>query len=209
MITEELLNELREIEAEHGALTPSHVVARARQPQTALHRHFEWDDSTAADRYRLVQADRLIRKVWVHVVPRSNEESAPRRIRASVLPSPSSSEREERLPSTKHRAEDWVEVGVDPVGATELLKSALGELAGIRRKYAHIDALKPVFVELDRIITTAIEPDVHRLMRATEFSRELMRRDGLDIHSAAERGAAVMNVERVAVLGALRMRYAC
>jgi len=47
-----------------GRLTPEEVVDEARDPDSPLHRYFEWDDSAAAEAWRLNQARSMIR--WVH-----------------------------------------------------------------------------------------------------------------------------------------------
>ena len=49
----------------HGGITPEIVLADARKKNSPLHSHFVWDDSTAAERYRLVQAAELIRRIKV------------------------------------------------------------------------------------------------------------------------------------------------
>lgn len=51
-----------------GVLTPSAVVDAARNPNSSMHAQFEWDDSEAAEAYRLQQARALIRRVKVEVV---------------------------------------------------------------------------------------------------------------------------------------------
>lgn len=50
-----------------GELTPSAVVADAKNNRSPLHRFFEWDDRKAAEHYRLDQARSLIRSVHVEV----------------------------------------------------------------------------------------------------------------------------------------------
>jgi hypothetical protein len=48
-----------------GELTPPAVVDAARDKKSPLHRHFEWDDNVAANKYRLDQARSLIRSIHV------------------------------------------------------------------------------------------------------------------------------------------------
>lgn len=48
-----------------GELTPPAVVDAARDKKSALHRHFEWSDQVAAEKYRLDQARSLIRSIHV------------------------------------------------------------------------------------------------------------------------------------------------
>jgi hypothetical protein len=56
-----------------GVLSPADVIDAARNPNSAMHSQFEWDDSEAAQAYRLQQARALIRRVKVNVV-RSDQE---------------------------------------------------------------------------------------------------------------------------------------
>jgi len=56
-----------------GVLYPADVVEAARNPNSAMHSQFEWDDSEAAEAYRLQQARALIRRVKVNVI-RSDQE---------------------------------------------------------------------------------------------------------------------------------------
>ena len=53
-----------------GRLTAQNVVDEARDPASVLHGHFTWDDSTAADAYRLIEARQLIRRVKLEVIVR-------------------------------------------------------------------------------------------------------------------------------------------
>lgn len=43
-----------------GSLTPTAVVETARNPRNVLHKHFEWDDSKAAQQWRVEQARSVI-----------------------------------------------------------------------------------------------------------------------------------------------------
>jgi hypothetical protein len=52
---------LMEIRAKRGTLTPAVVVEEAADPMHPLHHRFEWDDTEAAIKYRLIQAQQLLR----------------------------------------------------------------------------------------------------------------------------------------------------
>ena len=79
-----ILNRVRDQEAaarellalyeEHGELRAELVLERARDPASALHEAFEWDDSEAAHRWRLDQARALIRSVRVAAEDKPREE---------------------------------------------------------------------------------------------------------------------------------------
>lgn len=54
-------------EAGGGEITPEDVVRDARSAKSPLHQFFEWDDSTAAHRWRLVIARQVLRLIVVEV----------------------------------------------------------------------------------------------------------------------------------------------
>lgn len=59
----EIVERLRGLQHDDGRLDPREVVEDARDPASPLHDSFEWDESTAAEQYRLLQARRLIGSV--------------------------------------------------------------------------------------------------------------------------------------------------
>ncbi len=56
-----LIDHLQAIRDEHGSLTPALVVDAARDPEHPLHSRFEWDDTIAAEKWRIEQASQLLR----------------------------------------------------------------------------------------------------------------------------------------------------
>lgn len=62
-----LQEELQTIYDEAGELTPAVVLDRARDPEHPLHKRFDWDETQAAERWRLHQAGQLIRSVKVNI----------------------------------------------------------------------------------------------------------------------------------------------
>lgn len=56
-------DELARINAQHGGLQPSVVVAEAEPKESPLHNEFEWDNKKAGHKYRLMQARTLIRLI--------------------------------------------------------------------------------------------------------------------------------------------------
>lgn len=74
--TDTIRTALAEIKGTHpeGLLTAEAVVDAARHPDHPLHSFFTWDDTQAAEQWRLLQARGLIRKV--RVLP-SNDSDMP------------------------------------------------------------------------------------------------------------------------------------
>ena len=54
-----MLQELNSL-AENGLIRPHDIVAFAKDPKTALHRHFDWDNNIAGQKHRLHQARILV-----------------------------------------------------------------------------------------------------------------------------------------------------
>lgn len=67
---------LQEIYEERGRLTAAIVLEEARDPGHPLHTRFEWDDTVAAERYRLEQAGELIRRVKIVYKPATSRSLA-------------------------------------------------------------------------------------------------------------------------------------
>lgn len=73
---DEIAARLREMEKD-GRLTPAEVLEEARNPESPLHDQFTWDDTEAAEKYRLGQASRLIVRLRVNVTVHSVPVRAP------------------------------------------------------------------------------------------------------------------------------------
>ena len=67
---------LQDIYEERGRLTASILLEEARDSGHPLHTRFEWDDSVAAERYRLEQAGELIRRVKIVYKPATQRSGA-------------------------------------------------------------------------------------------------------------------------------------
>lgn len=127
--------ELDALLAQHGGtITPAQVVAFAKNPETALHGVFEWDDGEAAQKYREVQAARYIRAV-ARIIERPGTK--PVRVRAFVS-----------LPE-EQGYRDINGVLEDPESRDALLRQALRELAAFRAKYKNLQELAAIFAAAD------------------------------------------------------------
>jgi hypothetical protein len=59
---------LESIKEETGVLNADVVVEKAKDIENPLHNYFEWDDSKAANEFRLTQANYLIRSIKVEII---------------------------------------------------------------------------------------------------------------------------------------------
>lgn len=124
-------------------LTPANVVAVARPVESPLHGGFEWDDSAAADAYRLDQARYILRSIVV-VRDADNPKSA---IRAFVTVTGDDSPADK--PQTIYMS---IEAALaDPVKRDEIVSRARRELDEWRDRYKQIREFSDVFAAIDRV----------------------------------------------------------
>lgn len=128
----DIQKELQSIAQKHGGVVNPHaVVAFARNPKTALHSRFQWDDTRAAHLYRIEQARCLLRVfVTVH-----EETKRPYKVWAS-------------LPSDRTKQGGYrmtVDIMSHAARRQELLEMALAELRVFQEKYQSLKELSAVF----------------------------------------------------------------
>jgi phage terminase Nu1 subunit (DNA packaging protein) len=66
-INAEVMQAVKALEDKRGRLTAQMVLQEARAASSPLHGFFEWDDSEAAEKWRLEQARELVRRVKIVV----------------------------------------------------------------------------------------------------------------------------------------------
>lgn len=115
-------------------LSPEKVVEASRSEDAVLHGEFEWNDETAAEKYRVEQARSLIRNLTVKVI--EPESKTPVETRAFV-----------------HIAQDYRPIHTVIKSQTEmeiLLATALRDAETFRSKYATLTFLKPVLNDMEQ-----------------------------------------------------------
>ena len=119
----------------NGVLIPAAVVEFARDETTALHSRFNWDDTEAAQKYRLWQARQVI-KVSVTVI---ENKSLPTYV----------SLKSDRETGGGYRFTADVMSEADM--RRELLKEAKQRFDYWRKQYRTLNELQPVFEAMDRL----------------------------------------------------------
>lgn len=135
---------LRLAEENDGVLKPEAVVGAARHPDSPLHSQFTWDDSQAAEQYRLWQARQLIRVV-VQLIPSAHGEVS------------------ERVFVSLHMDREQAGGGYRKLIAVmsneqmrrALLEEALEEMERFQEKYARLKELAGVLAEMKKARTRA------------------------------------------------------
>ena len=68
----DLVQELLNVQAKYGELTAANVLKAAKFKKSPLHNCFDWNDTDAAAKWRLHQANMLIVKAEVTITPHEN-----------------------------------------------------------------------------------------------------------------------------------------
>lgn len=135
-----VIAELRRIaDANRGQLRPIDVVNAARPKASPLHSRFEWDNTKAAQEYRLWQARHLIN---VTVEYFGGEESS---FTGRVFVSLTS----DRGDGAGYRS--MVSVMSDDQHRARLMQDALEEMDVFKRKYIRLKELADVFVAMSKV----------------------------------------------------------
>jgi hypothetical protein len=129
--------ELEKILAEHGRVTSALVLEEARSSASVLHKHFNWDDTSAAEERRLDQAGDLIRSV--RVILRSGPHREVETVRAWLS------------------VQDDAGRNYQPVATVlsveetrrQILSEALAELDTLKKKYRLLSELAVVFAAVE------------------------------------------------------------
>jgi hypothetical protein len=137
-ISRAMERELDALGKDHKVLNPSTVVDFAKNKRTALHKHFIWDDTEAANRYRLNQASWLLR---FHVTVLAGTDT-PVRCFVSLKSDRGGEDGSYRLMSrvmsnTEYRA--------------QLLEDARQDMLIFRNKYKMLAELAKVFDAMDSV----------------------------------------------------------
>ncbi len=112
---------LRIIRKKTGVVTARTVLDDARADDSPLHQFFDWDDSSAAERYRLTQAATLIRRIQVIVTMDGTEQPMRQYLRvvkediAQYIPT--------------------VEISKNPALSEQVIQAARLDLEGWLRRY--------------------------------------------------------------------------
>lgn len=115
-------------------ITPEEVLKKAKDENSELHKCFEWNDSVAAEKYRLQQAGNVIRML---VYKSEKENTEP--VRAF------------HITTEKNTYQPTRTFLVQQDEYQSLLKRAMAELEAFKKKYHTLSELESVFEAMEMI----------------------------------------------------------
>ena len=138
----QVVGETLEVLAQTGELTSARFLEVSRPEDAPTHNMFEWDDSVAAERYRLQQATVAINSVEVQIVNEATATVTSQAAFVNVI----------RKAPAQSGSFAPIEVALsDENMRSTLLLNALNELKSFRRKYNQLSELSDVFLEIKKI----------------------------------------------------------
>lgn len=129
---------MMELSESEAGLTPATLLDASRDENAPLHNEFEWRDDVAAEKYRLTQAQGLIRNVRIVVTKEDGNEI---RERSFVI-----------TPGRQSMYKPLDQVLTNDVWRDHLLKLAKEELEKFKAKYKRLNELAEVFAAIDIVL---------------------------------------------------------
>lgn len=139
---------LEKLKQRDGFLTGKSVLDSGRPEDSPIHSCFDWNDNTAAEKYRLSQANDLIRSIVV-AMPQEEDKAENQKVVRAFLNVESENKNGAMTTGiyiSSKEALSQEETRKIVVG------KALNELKIFRTKYENLSELAGVFAEIDKII---------------------------------------------------------
>lgn len=135
------LEALKEIyRAKGGELPPRVVIEAARPEDSPLHGAFCWDDTEAAERYRIIQAQELIRSFRVEIICNEKPISVPVFVNLSTDRNGRSEDNPYRMTEDVMKFPDMAEI---------VVRDALDQMESMRNRYGHLKEFADVWAPID------------------------------------------------------------
>jgi hypothetical protein len=135
------------LEQRHGRARPHDLLDAARAPASPLHGLFEWDNDTAAEKYRLAQARRFIAAVQVVYLEGDEEKFA-----APAFVSVTHVSADAEGKAIRDRGYVAVEKALaDPQTRQQLLDEALRQADYWQQKHRNLMELAPIFDTIRKV----------------------------------------------------------
>jgi len=129
------------IKERKGKLTADIVLSDARRKRSPIHKVFDWDDTTAANKFRLSQAGMLIRAINVTYV---EDEAVEGTVRAFV-----------HVTEGTEQYVNVVDAMSDPAMRAEVITKAEHEVAAWATRYEHLKGFSELISSISDLVAEA------------------------------------------------------
>lgn len=132
----------REITEIGEEVTPEEIVEKARNENTELHKCFEWHDRVAAEKYRIQQAQSIVRNI-AHTVEYRDASGDEKTVTVRAILC--TNQRDNKYETIQRCIEN-------PDSFARLKATMLRDLEQFKRRYEKYSAIRAEFAELFEII---------------------------------------------------------
>lgn len=123
---------------------PQDVVEFARDPKTELHKCFDWDDETAAEKWRVHTARNILLSLKVEVISKDKKTGESVKIPFRLMQNDKEDKAYKHVSFIVRHDDEYA----------RLLKRAKAELAAFKKRYSMIVELSEVIDEIDKILNS-------------------------------------------------------
>lgn len=137
---------LAQLSAGREVVSPKEVVDDARPEDADLHPVFEWDDAEAGEKYRITQAQQLIRSIRVVAPAEEGKPPEHKRVYVNVTV------------GIERGYAPLVRVMSDGELRDQVLVACRAEMKAWRTRYAELHEFAALFTEVDRVLNAPVTP---------------------------------------------------
>jgi hypothetical protein len=123
-------------------LTPRNVVDEARNPKSPLHDYFEWNNRVAGEKYRIWQAQYLMRAIEVVVTVDGKEETTRKFFSVKV-------NQEDEKTQRSYVSVEYITKNKNYYN--QVIEYALKELTCWQNQYSQYKELAPIFAAIEKV----------------------------------------------------------
>lgn len=132
-------DEISEICEDIGSASPRDILDKARNEDTELHKCFTWDDSVAAERFRLIEAGTIVRHLIIKEEGKPSDEDGEDRPPMRVFYKTTEDEGYKPTEMVVQKKDEY----------QALLSRAWDELRRFKAKYQMLSELEEIFALID------------------------------------------------------------
>lgn len=133
---------MKSIEERDGSITPQAFLEASRPEDSPTHGAFEWDDSVAAEKFRLTQSRHMINNITVKII--SDGDDNPKEKHVAFV----------NVTDGRHKPAEYKSVNIalsESDSRDIVLRNAMAELEAFQKKYETLTELAEVFSAIEKV----------------------------------------------------------
>jgi hypothetical protein len=139
--TTEVIDEVEEVQKNYG-LTANNLLKKASKKSSSLYGFFDWDNSSAGDKWRLNQARQLINEI--KVIVKDKEIYAFENVNVTV-----EDKKDKKIKLSLREYKPIIEVMNNDYYRKQIIQRALSEAKYWKERHSELVELKSIFLPID------------------------------------------------------------